>query len=137
MMVTLEVGTYLDIAFDDWGIENFEKEIICLCKDEDEMDKMESHLIAENVRRGIKLYNICGVFKTSGFGANWTEDHKSNHSSLMKRYWDDPEWVAKRQKGWTKSRSAAGKTLTRTRDEKAFDHPINTRMINPPKETHP
>lgn len=55
-------GTYLEIAFDDHGIENFQKEIICFCKDEISMKEMETYLIEENVRRGTKLYNLDCVY---------------------------------------------------------------------------
>lgn len=90
-------GTYLEIAFDDWGIENFEKEIICLCKDEIEMEEMESYLIDENVRRSIKLYNLDRVYETLGFGKKWDEGKKSKHSNRMKELWSNPEWVKKRK----------------------------------------
>lgn len=105
-------GTYLDIAFDDWGIENFQKEIICLCKDETEMKDMESHLIDENAKRGIKLYNLDRVYETLGFGKKWDEGKKSKHSNRMKELWSDPEWVSKRKIGWVKPNSKLRQHLT-------------------------
>ena len=98
-------GTYLEIAFDDHGIENFQKEIICLCKDEISMKEMETYLIQENVRKGIKLYNLDCVYEYVGFGRKWAEEKKSNHSNKMKELWNDPEWVSKRKIGWIKPRS--------------------------------
>lgn len=92
-MAILAHGTYLEIAFDDWGVENFIKEIICLCKNETEMTEIESHLIDENVWRGIKLYNIQRQFKNGGK----SDQFKQSHSERMKELWSNPEWVKKRK----------------------------------------
>lgn len=122
-MVTSEVGTYLEIAFDDWGSENFKKEIICLCKDEDEMEQMESYLIEENVKRGIKTYNIRGVYENLGFGKKWTDDKKKHHSNRMKALWSDPEWVSKRPK-----------TFVRCPDEEPLKGKPNLSAKNKPNQ---
>jgi hypothetical protein len=62
------------------------------------MEQMESYLIEENVKRGIKTYNIRGVYENLGFGKKWTDDKKKHHSNRMKALWSDPEWVSKRPK---------------------------------------
>ena len=55
------------------------------------MEEMESYLIDENVKRGIKLYNI----QRSNNGKS--EYFKQSNSDRMKELWSDPEWVKKRK----------------------------------------
>ena len=51
-------GSYLEIAFDDWGIENFRKEIVCYCSSIEELTSLEKRMIDGNYKAGIKTYNI-------------------------------------------------------------------------------
>lgn len=86
-------GTVLPIIIDDWGIENFEKTIICFCKDEVEMNNMEVYIISENFRNEVKTYNI------------WSPDYmRQCRSERMKRLYADPVWVAK----WKKTLKVTG-----------------------------
>jgi len=88
-------GSYLNHAIDDWGIENFEKTILCLCSNQSEMDIVERAFIAEYIEKGIKLYNI----QLNNFKKPIKPDQNKSEfiSNMMKEKWANPEWVKKRK----------------------------------------
>ena len=112
-------GSYLNHAIDDWGIENFEKTILCLCSNESEMDIVERAFIAEYIEKGIKLYNIqLNNFKKP---VNKPFNRSEFISTMMKEKWANPEWVQKR-KPTTKCGSSDKK---KEKKEKELQNKIN------------
>lgn len=51
-------GTVLQLAKDKYGIENFEKFLICFCNSKEELDEKEIFWIAEYKNRGKAEYNL-------------------------------------------------------------------------------
>jgi len=80
-------GTVLEFAKNKYGIENFEKFLICFCNSKEELDEQEIFWIAEYKNRGKAEYNLTKgghSFSDARIGKHRSEETKKKISEKMK-----------------------------------------------------
>lgn len=113
-------GTLLKRAIDKYGIENFTKKVLHICKDEDEAYKFEeNHIESTKAYSDKKYYNI--AYGGKGFRSEhvssinrerWkNEDYKEKVSNSIKKAWSNPlvkeKISASIKLSWTEERKQA------------------------------
>lgn len=81
-------GKFLSDAINKYGVDNFEKEILFIFDNEDEMNDKEAELVTEEFVLESTNYNLCpggngGWGYLNANGLNRTEWHKENNLSHM------------------------------------------------------
>ena len=104
-------GKHLKYAQKKYGIENFEKFLICYTTSKDDANKKEKFWIAEYRSRGKAEYNIAN----GGDGGDIRKGYKSSLETRKKLL---EAWQKRKEEGWTFSEE----TLQRMSDAKKGKH---------------
>jgi len=76
-------GKYIKRAIDKYGIENFEKEILFIFDNEEEMNNKEKEIVTEEFVKDITTYNICHGGKGGWSYINYSGLRTKGHNNDM------------------------------------------------------
>lgn len=87
-----KLNTKLQFAFQKYGTDNWEINVLWETESYDELCQMEIKMIAEHdtINNGYNLH-IGGMSGWSGTGDNYTDEHKRKISESRKAYWETEE----------------------------------------------
>lgn len=137
-------GKLITNAIKKYGLENFKKDILHLCKDEEEMNRLEKELVIINE----STYNLCpggqggfGFINRNGLSVN--NITKANASPLGKRavkkkkeLWQtDPEWAAQYSKSLSQASLSSFESRPGTFTGKRHNDAVLARLAARMKES--
>lgn len=110
-------GRLLKRAIDKYGIDNFHKEILHICKDEKHMDLLESILVVPDSETN---YNLCDggkggwsyINRTIGNRKYTSEEIKRANEVRLHKWKNDSEWSDNLRQKWSEGQKKRFKTQT-------------------------
>jgi len=105
-------GKLLCRAIEKYGVENFAREIVYLCKTEDDMNAKEREIVTEDFCLREDTYNLCvggagGFSYINRLGMNYTYEKNKNISPF-----GTPEFIKKHKKDFLKGSKKGSKKRT-------------------------